>query len=232
MKSIIKYCSLILLGANIFAATLNAASVNWTKATISSDLDISNVGTEIGAFNFGTSASPTINGVAFAGITPGAPYGNNAFAFGSSSAPFSSLSADYQTLLQSGSFRPDTAPFGFTDLTIGQEYQFQIWVNDSRALAANRTLTLTGGANSITLSQNTTGTDGGLGQFAIGTFVADATNQDISAAGTLEDGTTPGGTLINGYRFSAVPEPQTYLMLGITGLFMGIVVIRRRKPRI
>ncbi len=210
-----------LLGALVltYSLPMQAAVITWGAATtISADTDINATGVDVGAFNFGALANPTVNGIGFSGIEPGAPWGNNATAFGSASGDFSALSAPYQTLLQSASFQAGPATFGFTGLTIGQEYQFQIWTNDSRTLAATRSI-LVGG--SVTLGQNVSGTDGGLGQFVIGTWTADATTQDIIVSS--ED-----SVLVNGYRLAAVPEPATAGLLGLAGAVLAIAM-RRRK---
>src|SRR5437764_870601 len=104
----------------VFAgATARAASVAWGSATtISGDSDVSTTGTLVAAYRFGNSdvvtSSVTVNGVQFdpftvdggtsvthGSLTASALAGtlSNSTSTGSGSSPFSSLSANYKTLL-------------------------------------------------------------------------------------------------------------------------------------
>jgi hypothetical protein len=57
----------------------------------------------------------------------------------------------------------------------------QIWSDFSQASGSNNPVTLSGGGgNSVTLHTNTADATGGVGQYAKGTFVADAATQTIS----------------------------------------------------
>ncbi len=71
------------------------------------------------------------------------------------------------------------------NLVAGQQYQIQVWVNDSRSGGTtNRTETLTDAyGNTVTLAYNSTYAAGGVGQFAIGTFTAATTNQSFTMYG-------------------------------------------------
>jgi hypothetical protein len=71
------------------------------------------------------------------------------------------------------------------NLTIGHQYQVQVWVNDSRSgSTTNRTETLPGVSGStVTLAYNSTYAAGGIGQYTIGTFAATATNQVFTMDG-------------------------------------------------
>ena len=197
MKTFLIKGLLAFLSFNLLTNFLNAATITWGEpTTIAGDSDVTKIGTTIGAYTFGDLQNPTINEITFNGITPKAGYNNHDSAFGSNAAPFSELSLEYQTLLQSGSFQRGPVTFKFDDLVIGQKYQIQVWVNDSRALADEKTLTLTAG-KSVTLSQNTTGVEGGVGQYIIGTWVADEVSQIINVSST-------SGVLINAYRLSVL----------------------------
>src|SRR5262249_40618523 len=101
----------------------------------------------------------------------------------------------------------------FSGLTIGDKYEFQWWNNDS-AVASNFTETADDGfGHTITLNSNSTSAVGGLGQFAVGPFTADATF--LTTAFT-------GRGFIHGFQMRAlgpavpaVPEPASLTLLGI-----------------
>ncbi|MDQ8209665.1 hypothetical protein QEH52_19255, partial [Coraliomargarita sp. SDUM461003] len=180
----------------------HAATITWGSATtISGDSDVSTDGTLVVAASFGTtSASIVVNGVTFAGggnnanMKSSATYGtalnytsakNSDTAFGTASTPFSSLSANYQDLLESGLWETGPEPAGtqtFTfggtgnELEDGQQYQIQIWAQDARNNKNGGALTIAG-TGGVTLNYTDTSSEGGLGQYVIGTFTADADTQ-------------------------------------------------------
>lgn len=142
--------------------------------------------------------------------------------FGGGSAPFNTLSAAYQQLLSTACWNdgnclnPDnTARYIVTlnNLTIGKAYQLQVWVNDFRASnlgQVNTSLltTVSDGVSSVDLQHNVNDIQGGIGQYVIGTFTADATNQVV----TLTGGNAPGVdtdtvscvALLNAYQLRAI----------------------------
>ena len=204
-------------------AVAPAASITWGAATnISGDSDVSTGGALVGAFNVGAAGAghPAVNGVTFtefvlnAGSSGGAQ-GNFSLsssaivgasnAAGSASAPFTGLSASYQTLLQSeGGVVPVATPFTLTmsGLSVGQTYQFEWWANISSSSFANDLTTATAGST-VTLDSNKPNAVGGTGQFAIGTFVADGTSQAIVF-------NSAGEAIINAFELRVAPPPSAF----------------------
>ena len=236
-----------LAGVLALAATGHAASITWGAATpISGDADVLDTGTVVGAFNPGPAGVPstTVNGVTFApfevptdNAVASTTVGDFTFtyskrnadsSFGSSSAPFSALpDPSYQTLLQSAT--GDVMGTGMTltmnGLTPGQDYVFQWWSNDSglNHVPAHSTTATSGTA--VTLSDNTAGSAGGLGEYAIGTFTADGPSEAVTFTGV-----GIAVPLVNAFQLqeAAIPEPSTWTMLAAGGaLFLAR---RRRAP--
>lgn len=181
-------------------------AITWGSATtVSGDSDVSTSGTLLYAYNVGASgvSSATVNTVTFASYafpingpqsvtvgsvtfteSPGILWGSNSL--GSASTPFSNLSSGYKTLLGSagGADNPSSITATLGGLTVGNQYQLQIWTSNP----ANGTnpyggiigdTTFTAG-NSVTLDPNTTDSGGGLGQYVIGTFTADAVTRTFT----------------------------------------------------
>ena len=215
----------------LMAATSQASVLTWgAPQNISGDTDVSTTGALVGAFNVGITgvANTTVNGVTFNGldltgnnVTSGnfnltiasSFAGNNSV--GSANPPFSSLSATYQSLLgsEAGDF---TTPMTLTmsGLSPGSSYQFQWWKNVSNGFEAHTT-TATAGNTVGLLSNTSAGASGGIGQYAIGTFVADGSGvQTISFGGTLQD-------TINGFQLRVVPEPTTLVLAALGLLSIG-----------
>lgn len=245
---------LMLLGIVGFCSPVGAAVINWGPATtVSGASDVSTVGTTYAAITFGGPDTPatTVNGVTFQPLTAsGYPiysitngtvtlheteetfiYGSND-AGGSGSGAFAAIAdADYKTLLsseiQSGVIF--TLQLTTSGLTVGNTYQVQVWSNYSSAAVTNKVQIVDGPV----LDNNATDSVGGLGQFAIGTFVADSTSQMIEMNGV------PGTDLlnlfefgpvtrpvINAFRIAVVPEPGT---LGVVAFSAAGLLLRRRR---
>lgn len=206
-----------------------AAEIIWeSPQDIRDDSDVSAAGTLVYAFNLGLAAgaNTSINGVTFAStnaavtgqLTANAPgFGWGYTQFGAASGAFASLSSGYQTILQSAQYYNNGSvgnaavlSYNLEGLVVGQEYQIQVWSNDSRGYSGSikgGSIYASSGGGSVTLEFSTTNEVGGLGQYAVGTFTADATTQTFSL--TAFD-TTSGNynTQINALQLRAVSEPK------------------------
>ncbi|MEP4078013.1 PEP-CTERM sorting domain-containing protein [Haloferula sp.] len=217
------------IAAIVAAGAAQAATISWeTAQNIAGDSDVSLSGTSVYAYSYG-GTDETVNTQEFIGMD-GSPGGNadigltfdrdgNPDTFAGTTTPFTSLTTGYQSLVGSSSWGRQvlTGTVTLNGLIIDQAYSVQIWMNDSRDRTDwnIRTSTLDGAA----VDHNTTDAHGGLGQYIIGTFTADAASQDIAVVSL----TAPQ---IAAIQLRAVPEPSSAALLGLGGLAL---VLRRRK---
>ena len=145
--------------------------------------------------------------------------------------PYNGMSANYQSFLSTiayaagaasgGTSARNSYTFTLEGLTIGQTYALQIWFNDSRS-GENRGGTITGGPT-VDVNTNASNSAGGVGQFVIGEFTADAATQSFDFTAT---GSNSVAALMNGYQLRAIPEPSLTLL---GGLGFAIAAARRRR---
>ena len=209
-KTLIRLVPSVLLLSGLAALHPAAAQfVTFGPAqTINTYTNVSTTGTLVDAYKFG-SVFTSVNGVSFSPVNsisgaghlsisvPSASTAAFAATFGSTSGTFSNLATVYKTLLTKGLYVSGSDPLSLTEsgLTAGHRYQVQYFVNDSRALAVGRTESVTSsGGNSQTLTYNSTGADGGVGQYANGTFTAASGSVTITAASSVS-------AQINGLQF-------------------------------
>lgn len=235
-----------------------AATVNWGPATtIAGDADVTNAGTVFAAANFGdaTVTPTTVNGVPFAAFPVGQYVASAAAGrltvqetlaaqgyrlVGSdtigrpataTSAPFANLSAAYRALIGPGIYSIGTSDILLTvsGLTPGAAYRIQLFDN---VASANTAADLVNGTAGRRLRDNTTGADGGLGQFVTGTFTADATTQSVTITGDAAGGSLLNYAplpVLNAVAVTAVPEPTAAAAAAAVGL--SLFVGRRRRQR-
>jgi hypothetical protein len=231
-----------------------AGPILWNSPVNISGVTDVQTGSVFMAFSFGATGvtGTTINGVVFApfavtNTTTSVTVGNLTLsgtstvnggavgAFGSASPPFSTLPAAYQSMLASSAYQ-DNNPMLVTlsGLAVGQKYQIEYWVNDSRNGVGNvRTDTLSdAGASTAILSENT-GAGGGLGQYVIGIFTAAGATQSFTITGVNTPSATFQNTAsqMNGLEVLAVastPEPASMTLLGLGALALGFARLRKR----
>lgn len=232
-----------LLAVTLGCPLAPAANFTWgAPQNITGNSNVSTNGSLIGAFNVGgTGVAPTtINTVNFQSFavpngSTGATVGNFALTgpplgagnfFGSPSAPFSTLPSEYRALLGAGIYQG----FGFTltiaGLIVGAQYEFQWWCNYSEFSQTLHSATAEG--STVSLLNRTPDSNGGLGQYAIGTFTAGAATESIAFTG-FNGQTNALGGLLNGFQLrqtSAVPESGSSLALLV--LALGLIACRRR----
>ena len=244
------------LACLVFTLLINAAPaavILWNPvSTISGDSDVSTAGSLVNAFNVGGLGNATVGGITFTATTVDAVttgtlgtgsgaltlqasttwFGNLGAIFGSASAPFSSLSAGYQSLLNTLAYSASSsATYTMQGLVIGQAYLVQFWLNDSRGsdTTFGRYNQFTAGNLSGNVDVNALNAVGGVGQFVIGTFVADATTQAVNVAAGFVAPSTSSVIQLNGYQLRAIPEPSVAVLL--TGSLLTLVLRRRRSVR-
>lgn len=229
-----------------------------SPTTVSGDSDVDTTGTRVYAYNIGPSdvAATTVNGVAFDAFafpgqgnfsnsvtvgsvtfteSPSTLQSYGALTFGTNATPFGNLSSSYKTMLSSGgtALMDSTITATLGDLTVGRQYRLQWWTSNARngIGVINETFATTiaaSGSNEVTLDSNSTDSDGGLGQFVIGTFTADSTSQTF----TLNSPTGNTSPLINGFQVrlvAPVPEIDPAGMGSVLALVGGVLGLLERR---
>jgi autotransporter-associated beta strand protein len=198
-----------LLGACLLGAGVasQAATITWqTPTTIAGASDAYLGGTTKYAFTWGTFSSFDNGEVNFTNtsVTNGTTGDGNLTVSGftarnqslsSFSTPYANLPSAYKNVLQGGAADSVGATCSLTlnNLTPGVNYALQVWIQDPTGSngTTNRYATVAntagdGGAG-VNLVYNTTAVAGGLGQYVVGTFTADAT--------TTQSFTVQGGVI-------------------------------------
>jgi hypothetical protein len=236
--------SIAALAAIALAGSASAATIAWgSVSTITSSTDVSTNGTLVIARQATASAyggnygnSNTVNGVLFDGVANTSSgvtfdisgfvgYDPNSYVVGAAGTP-GTLESAYQRML-TGAWHGNTSPAAVTlsGLTVGQEYELQVWVADYRQFPPNtynRSQTLTAGntSGSLTyLQTNGSGISLGAvsGSYIIGTFTADTSTQSI----TLDANSS---TQLNAMQLRTIPEPSAALLGGL-----GLLALARRR---
>jgi len=159
----------------VTTSALIASPIVWgPPQDVDSSSDISRNGLLVEAFNLsggGNSANLTINGVAFRSRTDLLPSNTTVDVFGATTND-----ASYDALLSSIDFGGGTnsvsVNLGNGELVPGENYEIQAWYADTRFISNRVTPLGDGVGNTVNLSSS--------GQFAIGTFTAQSTTQELT----------------------------------------------------
>jgi hypothetical protein len=223
-------------------SALAVAHITWSSpSTIAGDTDVSTAGSLVYAYNIGGPLvnSATINGVTFSAFpivdggtstTSGSltvkgfsdePM-STAGGTGSGSAPFASLSANYQSMLgdavQKSSGTIHFLDMNLLNLTVGQTYTLQVWTNNSNPVTTSASLWDFFGDHVQNIDINTTNAIGGVGQYLFGTFTADDTTEPFFIHG---ESFPDGVAVLNGLQLRAeVPEPGTIGLVAWTAILL------------
>lgn len=221
--------------AVVFSASLAQASViTWLPTqNIANDNDIVNTTSLFQANNLGQlSGNTTVNGVTFTGINSNGTHGNvtilsgfyNNFT-GAMTGNTTLLSPEYTTLMDGFQWGGTNVTVRFSNLTIGNDYLVQFWVNDRRTSTSTALYTIFNDGNGNTANAFwRVPANNNLGQYVTGTFMADATTQNI----TLTVGGGSSANILNAYQISTVvPEPGTLALLAFGSI--AIMKFRRKK---
>jgi hypothetical protein len=210
-------CGLLSLMGLLVAGPAVAAPISWNPAqSIVGATDIVLAGALVEAINgTGTGTSPTVNGVSFLASDAllSQSFGGDALAGGSSG------DAGLDGLLRQfdyGNGTTTTISVGGGLLVSGADYLIQVFYTDLRGCCSGRTMTFGDGLGG-NVAVHASG--GGLGQYAVGTFQADGTSQNLSMATAGF-----GNAHINAYQIRAIPEPDAMLLV-----MLGLVSLTRRS---
>jgi len=196
MNQKILLATLAALSPLLLALPLPAGTIGFAPSTyLLGDTDVLTAGASQFAYTW-NNTSRTVNGVTFASTNVGAGTigGNltlaglgsvNQTAFNSATAPFVDLSPEYRGMLIGATWSgAGSATITAENLTIGHQYAVQVFVSDPRSCCATRTQTIrnTDGSGSQFFDFNSTDDEGGVGQYSLGIFTADAASQAFQIA--------------------------------------------------
>lgn len=195
-----------------------APSAITTAATATSD----------GNASLATTPSPAAGG-SFTGAGNGGTSGAIGAINTSSSAYFALLDSEVYSFNNSNA---NSFVLTLQNLSIGTQYQFEMWVNDSRNNSNEyyRTDVVSAGGNTVTLDfSNTPPNPNGVGDYVIGTFTADSTSEAITIAGGVESagvGIVGPSPQLGAFDVEVVPEPTS---AGVVLLGVAAIASRRRR---
>ncbi len=235
MQKIVGLLSFLLICLGASSTIVSASVINWGNATDSRQVsDILNIGQLVEAINLDPDdGSVSVNGVIFTNSADVLPdSAANGFLNGTSTGYL-----NLNELLDSADVGTGPWGSGVTSLPItlanslldiGSEYRIQVFFTDVRPGHINRTMEFGDGAGGSTVTLGP-GSSPSFGQFAVGSFVADATSQAITIRHF--NANLPH---LNAYQIRTlpVPEPTLELLLGISLIgLVGVGAVRKIKQR-
>jgi hypothetical protein len=181
----------MVIAAVFLEVSAPAQTITWNlPTTISDDSDVITNGVSVRAYMMATSGQTvTLNGVTFTSIedqssdtwsTVGGDIEGDFVPNGTQTNRWTSLSSDYQTLLQWALWGYTGTSITLTNLIPLELYEIQVWVCDPRSFSVNVTETISG---SPTIALNADHETGSVGQFITGTFAATLSNVTLNLAG-------------------------------------------------
>jgi hypothetical protein len=202
----------------------NATNVDGSSVTVNGTAFTGAGETDLGLGNGNQIIQGNLTVTVAGGLTPaGGAYG------ATPNAPFTALSANYQNVLGTGDYQDsgNTESVVYSGLTPGDAYEFQFFVNDSRGGFGGRNETLSSNAD-LSAGQNTGSYDtgnasGALGNYVIGTFIADGTTSQtiyIGGGGSFGTSNLQNNAFVLLDAAPSVPEPASVVLfcLGAVGL--------------
>ncbi len=238
------------------AVSAHAATISWSVFNIANDLTQVQTGGNLHASAMGTQGGDggtaaagdattldTINGVPFSDVST-LDLATNQDNIGARAGSYPGQpnlpgNRGFRQLLEHGSRSTANAnqSITFSGLTVGNTYLIQIWGADNGGTALTQGVVLGDGTGvNPTHGVHTTllweVTEGGYGQYALGTFVADGTTQSFNLRKWNNLTTTPSAgnnTYVNAWQIrdlGVVPESSTAALIGFAG---SILLLRRRR---
>jgi hypothetical protein len=200
-----------ILASGMLLMSSHAATIDWTTNAITGfATDVITNGVTVVAINAvgdGVTTSPTINGVTFTAD-------ETILAGSYTSDPWTSVVDDaaYDQMLSSIDFEEAAAvTTTLSDLTVGAEYLIQYWYADSDWTSKDRIMTFNGTGETALNGVS----------YAVGTFTADATTQDLVISASQN------GPRLTGFQLRGLSGhvPAPVLELSATKLLFGSVLV-------
>jgi fibronectin-binding autotransporter adhesin len=222
--------ALLAWGALWLVPLSKAAPITFkTPESISGESDVLNAGTAFLAVRYWGPNNLTLNGVDFVtsvsttgvgnlSISGGATYFNG---LGAAGPNYNPLGSNYQQLVNGAVFVDGAGPLivSLNGLTPSRSYALQIWANDSRieagapALPYRMNHLASSGGNTVLQKFNVQRVLGGVGEFTVGSFVANASSQTFTLSGTLDAG--------GGYTTGASAQLNSIVVRDISSVWRG-----------